>query len=230
MRFSQLEDYSWSRTPAAAPEGATPEFLSSHQTLDAFEVGGLKFVCPPGVYHPTEFSSTRFMYRGVFNELERFGPRVLELGTGCGAIGICLAAAGCDVTLVDIEPIAVECAVNNAQLNRIRVRALCADLFDGVPGEQFDSIVFNIPLLDKTVDRPIEVMACDPGGVLLTRFLAEAPHYLAPEGSVCVSVSNLGNREATFAALASYRYRILYSEYYGNEDIWNCLLLAQPKP
>lgn len=229
MKFSRLDDYPWSREPAAPPDGAPPEFLSSHQTFEAFEVGGLKFVCPPGVYHPTEFSSTRFMYRGVFNELERFGPRVLELGTGSGAIGICLAAAGCDVTLVDIEPVAVECAVNNAQLNRVQVRALCADLFAGVTGERFDSILFNIPLLDKTVDRPVEVMACDPGGRLMTRFMAEAPDYLTPGGSVCVSVSNLGNREATFAALASYHYRILYSEYYGNEDIWNCLLLARPQ-
>ncbi|RPI84205.1 MAG: hypothetical protein EHM42_07690, partial [Planctomycetaceae bacterium] len=135
---------------------------------------------------------------------------------------------GCDVTLVDIEPLAVECALNNARLNRVRVRALCSNLFEGVPGEKFDSILFNIPLLDKTVDRPIEVMACDPGGQLLKRFMAEAPQYLAPNGSVCVSVSNLGHRESTLAALAHYRYRILYSEYYGNEDIWNCLLLAEP--
>ena len=219
MNLARLEDYPWSRAASAPLDASNPEFLASHKSLEAFEVGGLKFVCPPGVYHPHEFSSTRFMYRGVFNELHQFGPRVLEIGTGCGAIGVCLAAAGRDVTLLDVEPQAVECAVNNAQLNRVRVRALCSDLFAGVPGERFDSIVFNIPLLDKPVDAPIEVIACDPRGALFTRFMAEAPEYLSPQGSVCVSVSNLGSRAATFAALEAYRYRLLYSEFYGQEGI-----------
>ena len=126
MNLDRLEDYPWKYERSAPPIDPEYEFLSSHKSLDAFEVGGLKFICPPSVYHPTEFSSTRFMYRGVFNELPRFGQRVLDVGTGCGAMGICLAATGRSATLLDIDPLAVECAKNNAVLNRVHVRVLCS--------------------------------------------------------------------------------------------------------
>ena len=56
----------------------------------------------------------------------------------------------------------------------------------------------------------------------------EARHHLIPGGEVCVSVSNLGNRTAILAALAGYKYRILYFENYPADNIWKCLLLAQP--
>ena len=56
----------------------------------------------------------------------------------------------------------------------------------------------------------------------------EARHHLIPGGEVCVSVSNLGNRTAILAALAGYKYRILYFETYPADNIWKCLLLAQP--
>lgn len=228
MNFDCLEEYPWTYTP---PPRLDPkyEFLGSHKTFDAFEVGGLKFVCPPGIYHPTEFSATRFMYRGLFNELPRVGRRVLDMGTGCGALGICLAATGREATLVDINPAAVACAANNAALNRVQVRTLCSDLFEAVPGEEFDLVVFNIPLLDKPVASALEVIACDPEGRLFTRFMGEAPACLAPGGAVCVSVSNLGNRAAILAALSRYKYRILFSEYYGGDAMWKCLLWAQPR-
>jgi len=229
MNLDCLEEYPWVYDPPGRSPPIDPnyEFLGSHKTLDAFEVGGLKFVCPPGVYHPTEFSATRFMYRGLFNELPRLGRRVLDMGTGCGALGICLAAAGREATLVDINPQAVACAANNARLNRVPVRILQSDLFEAVAGERFDLIVFNIPLLDKPVASPIEVIACDPGGRLFTRCLAEAPRHLTPGGAVAISVSNLGNRAAILEALSRYDYRILFSEFYGGDRMWKCLLLAR---
>src|SRR4051794_28749584 len=107
MNLDRLEEYPWTYDRSAQPPDLEFEFLSSHKSLDSFELGGLRFVCPPGIYHPTEFSSTRFMYRGVFNELPRMGRRVLDVGTGCGAMGICLAATGRDATLVDIDPVSV---------------------------------------------------------------------------------------------------------------------------
>jgi len=228
MDLDCLESYPWHYDRAAVRSDSQVEFLASHRTLDAFEVGGLKFVCPPGIYHPDEFSSTRFMYRGLLNELPRLGQRIVEVGTGCGAIGICLAAAGRGVTLLDINPEAVACAANNARLNRVEVRALQSDLLAAVEGQQFDLILFNTPLMDKPVESPIEVMACDSGGQLFTRFMDEARHHLIPGGEVCVSVSNLGNRTAILAALAGYKYRILYFENYPADNIWKCLLLAQP--
>lgn len=228
MNLGRLDEYPWYYDRNAPPIDPEYEFLSSHKTLDSFEVGGLKIVCPPGIYHPTEFSSTRFMYRGVFNELPRIGLRILEIGTGSGTMGICLAAAGKEVTMVDIDPQAVACATNNAKLNRVKVRVLQSDLFAAIPGEKFDLILFNIPLLDQPIENPVEVVASDPEGQLFARFMREARNYLHPRGGVCVSVSNLGNREAILKALSAYQYRILFSEYYGGDNIWKCLLLAHP--
>jgi len=229
MNLDRLEDYPWVYDPEALALDPDYVFLSAHRTLDAYEVGGLKFICPPGIYHPTEFSSTRFLYRGLFNDLPKIGQRVLEIGAGCGALGICLAAAGREVTLVDVDPQAVECTSTNASLNRINVNVLQSDLFEAVSGQTFDLILFNVPLLDKPVESNLEVMACDPGGRLFSRFMREARQHLTADGEVCVTVSNLGHREEILAALADYIYRIVYSEYYASDNIWKCMLLARPR-
>ncbi len=229
MNLDRLEEYPWINDPSAIARDPDVVFLSSHRTLDAYEVGGLKFICPPGIYHAHEFSSTRFMYRGIFNDLPRIGERMLEVGTGCGAIGICLAAAGRAVTLLDVDPQAVACASQNARINRVSARVLQSDLFEAIHDEVFDLITFNIPLLDKPIESTIELMACDPGGRLFSRFMNEARRHLTPTGAVCVSVSNLGNRAAILDALAAYDHEILYSEYYASDRMWKCLLLARPR-
>ncbi len=95
----------------------------------------------------------------------------------------------------------------NALLNGVRVRALRGDLFDAVPGEQFDVIVSNPPYVPAETD---ELPTRGPqrawdagldGRVVLDRLLAEAPGRLRPGGRLIVTHSSLLGIEATERAL-----------------------------
>ena len=226
-KFSQLDDSYWAHH-CPDSETANQKFLSIHKKPGEYEVNGLKFICPPNVYHPHEFGSSRFALRGLFSQLPRWGTRILELGAGSGVVGICLAAAGFDVTLVDIDPVAVECARKNAALNAVPVTVHQSDLFSALGSEKFDLIFFNIPLLDKAIDDPLEIISCDPGGEIFARFMSGAKNYLSPNGHVCVSVSNIGSRDAFLKGLAGYDESIIFAEFYASTNAWRWLLAAQP--
>lgn len=226
-KISELDDSYWAYHNVDF-EAAYAGFLEEHKKVDVYEVAGLKFFCPSGVYHPHEFSTTRFALRGLFKEKNKFGNKLLELGTGSGAIGICLGATGMDVTLLDIDPVAVECAKNNAAVNNVDLRVLQSDLFAAVEGQKYDVIFFNIPLLDQSIEQPLDIIACDEGGELLTRFLIEAPNYLLPNGLVYVSVGNISNRAALLKAIGDYDENIIYAEFYGGTGGWRWLISLRP--
>ena len=210
---------------------AHERFLQRHAEGGVYEINGLEFTCPPDIYQPHEFGSTRFMLRGLFADApESLGHRVLEMGAGSGAVGICLAAAGCDVTLADIDPVAVTCCRDNARANRVSATILESDLFAGLAGQRFDAILFNAPLMDKAIEHPLEIISCDPGGALLSRFLREAPNFLAAGGRVIVIVANFGNKAAILKALDGYEDTILFAEYHGRTEGWRWLVSLKPLP
>ena len=227
MKFSTLDDSYWA-FKCAEPALVHKAFLDRHRQAAEYEILGLKIHCPPDIYHPSEFSSTRFALKGLFCDLARWGNRVLEVGTGCGAIGLCLAQTGRDVTMLDINPVAVQCAKDNAVRNNIQVAIHQSDLFSAVAGQQYDFIFFNIPLMDKVIEEPLDIIACDYNGELFTRFMREAKYHLAPGGYVCVSVGNIGNRNAILEGLSSYNDCIIYAEFYANMNEWRWVLATQP--
>ena len=100
----------------------------------------------PGLFSPEHVD------RGTLAMLSvaRFdaGMQVLDLGCGCGVVGI-LAAKICgeeNVTLCDIDPIAVETAVANAKRNGVSgVNAVVSDGLNQVDRAGFDMILSNPP-------------------------------------------------------------------------------------
>lgn len=225
--FSQLDNSYWV-VHYDEPDAANVRFLARHKQAGKYEIGGLSFSCPAGIYQPHEFSSSRFVLRGLLSHLPNLGTRILELGTGSGVIGIYLASIGLNVTLLDIDPVAVVSAKNNALANNVQAIVLQSDLFSAVDSQKYDTIFFNIPFMDKEIDEPLEIISCDPGGELLLRFLDQAPNYLLPNGRVYVTVANIGNREAILKALSKYHETIVHAEYYACTGTWRWLLSAQP--
>lgn len=113
------------------------------------EFYGLNFRVTPATLIPrpdtellVELALQRISPRGAF--------RVLDLGTGSGALALSIAHARPDVevTAVDASWEALEVARGNAQrLNIANVRLLRSDWFSGLTGERFDLIVSNPPYI-----------------------------------------------------------------------------------
>lgn len=93
--------------------------------------------------------------------------RVLDLGTGTGAIGISIASKipEAKVTLSDVEPEAVRIARQNAELNGLagQIEIVVSDWYENIDSK-FDLIVSNPPYVETAAidDLAIEVRDHDP--------------------------------------------------------------------
>ena len=100
-------------------------------------------LAPPGLPNPSQPP----LVRGGVSE---HAYRVLDLGTGSGAIALSIAHARPDVevTAVDASQEALGVARENAQrLNIGNARLLRSDWFSALAGERFDMIVSNPPYI-----------------------------------------------------------------------------------
>ena len=78
--------------------------------------------------------------------------KVLDLGSGCGTLGILLCAGdpACHVTGVELDPVAHEAALRNIQYNQLdhRMNSICADINQAaqlLDANRFDVCVSNPP-------------------------------------------------------------------------------------
>ena len=132
-------------------------------------------------------------------------PKILDLGTGSGAIGLALAKnlPNAQVTCVDVSAEALTIAKENARLlNLNSVKFLQLNWFDGLatilPSEDcvFDVIVSNppyIPAGDHHLSmgdlrfEPSSALTDDHDGLIAYRAIfKEAPAYLAEDGFILV--------------------------------------------
>lgn len=226
-KITEVEDAYWQATESHAADHAV--FRERQLVGRTYEVYGLRLTCPAGIYQPDELSSTRMILRELVTAAEGFGPRVLDVGTGSGAIALVLARLGKEVTAIDVDPEAIACARANAEANGVAVRALCSDLFSALEGERFDLIVFNAPLSHDRIEHPVDRVARDPDGALTLRFLREAPRHLTPNGFVALLASSVGRREAFVEGLAPFDHRVIAAEYSGTWGLFRWLVRAAPK-
>jgi len=162
------------------------------------------------VYEPAEDS---FLFAENLNVLR--DAQVLDLGTGCGLLGIVAAAKGGNVLAADLNPYAVRCAKHNAELNHIgaKMSFLQTDLFNAFnEGARFDLITFNAPYFPAPEHEAESWIGKSwAGGVngrqVIDRFISQAPSHLKRGGRILLMQSTLAVVEETISRFGEYNLR-----------------------
>lgn len=152
------------------------------------------------VYEPAEDS---FLF--AENLVAHDNDSVIDVGTGCGILGVVAAARANRVLAVDINSKAVGCAKENAKLNRVdhKMLFMVGDLFASIRvRKQFDLILFNAPYLpSEEFEGDSWLVRAWAGGSsgrrLIDRFIQAAPKYLRPDGRILLMQSTLSDVEET---------------------------------
>jgi len=197
--------------------------------LDFF---GLQIGYSEGVYEPSEDT---FLLASALDEVLRSmqqtaGLRVLDMGTGTGAVGLFAAMSKkvSKVVLADISTVAVNTALDNYRKNKKKIHAdvsmVESDLFKSVSG-LFDIITFNAPYLRKEERESKEYARLFSGGKegveLSLRFLKECKAHINESSVVLLTASSLSNLDMLRRGLAEYGFYVCKekSVHYFFEDV-----------
>lgn len=134
---------------------------------------------PKSAFGTGHHATTALCLRVVSDLLEagrlQQGQHFLDLGTGSGVLGIGCCKFGLTGEGLDIDPLAVDNAVENRALNAIAPEnfTVAEGSIGAVAGKQFDLVLANIlarPLTEMAADI---VRACRPGACLVLSGLLE---------------------------------------------------------
>lgn len=202
------------------------------------EFWSLDFVVTPDVLVPRP--ETELLVETGLNILarRRAGARVLELGTGSGAVAVSLAKERSDLAIhaTDLSPAALKIARLNATRHGVapRIGFLAGDLFEPVRGAKagFELVVFNPPYIaaHEMDHLPPEVREWEPkpalfGGVdgldFYRRIVREAPLHLVEEGVVALEIG-AGMAQAVAAVFADagrYKTSVVHRDLAGRDRV-----------
>ncbi|MEM2105519.1 MAG: class I SAM-dependent methyltransferase [Candidatus Bathyarchaeia archaeon] len=152
------------------------------------------------VYEPAEDS---FLFAANL-EIKK-GDVVLDMGAGCGILGIIAAEKASKVIAVDINPHAIRCAKENAVRNNVADKMLFVQgsLFTPLRVKRFfDLILFNAPYLPtRNTEKLSWIEYAWSGGLngrqVIDCFIYEVPKYLKASGRVFLMQSNLSGIKKT---------------------------------
>lgn len=166
------------------------------------EFWGLPFIVTPEVLIPRP--ETEHLVEAAIERLQAHAaPRIVDVGTGSGAIAVALAHAlpHAKVTAIDISAAALAVAQENAAPNGVagRIRWLQCDLLSRVLQEKFDAVVSNPPYI-ADVERmslgaevrdhePSTALFAGPTGLeVYERLIPQAAQVLAPGGWLLMEI------------------------------------------
>ncbi|MGW4568966.1 HemK2/MTQ2 family protein methyltransferase [Streptomyces sp. NPDC004561] len=165
----------------------------------------VNFLVLPGVYAPQD--DTALLAEALREEAPVPRARVLDVGTGSGALALAAARRGAEVTAVDVSRRAVWTTRLNAWLTRLPVRIRRGNLFGPVHDRTYDMILANPPYVpaphagNGPRGRSRAWDAGHDGRLLLDRICRGAPGLLRSGGVLLVVQSALSGPERTLELL-----------------------------
>lgn len=182
---------------------------ASGESAVAFDYLGFSIVVPAEVMPITPTS--HLLGEAVLAEARR-GEQVLDMGTGSGVNAVLAASRGADVVAVDVNPLAIEAARVNAQVNGVadKVEVRHSDVFSDVAGT-FDLIVFDPPFRWFRPRDLLETAMTDEGYQAMTRFFRQARSHLSPGGRMLIFFGTSGD--------LGYLQQLLAEEHFDAEVV-----------
>ena len=154
----------------------------------------------PGVFIPR--AETEYLVEVIKNSMPDVPRRVLEIGTGSGAISIALASVypGALIVATDVSALSLDNARQNISDHALesRIDLVQCDMYDGLVGE-FDLIVSNPPYIPRSrlqelprSVREFEPMLALDGGEQGIEFsqklILEGRRYLPGDGVMALEI------------------------------------------
>ena len=164
------------------------------------EFYGLPFRVMPEVLIPRP--ETEHLVEKVIELAARFEqPRIVDVGTGSGAIAVALAHEWLSavITAIDLSSSALAIARENAKRNEVDLRFLDGDLLAPVAGECFEIVVSNPPYVPsgdratlsvevREYEPALALFAGDDGLDVYRRLIPAAFGALVPGGYVALEI------------------------------------------
>lgn len=206
-----------------------------YRILGKREFHGLELALSPATLEPR--ADTETLVDATLAQLRQMpagpdGYRILDLGTGTGAIVLALLAElpGASATAVDVDALAVATARANAARHGLdgRLTALVSDWFSAVHG-QFDAVVSNPPYIrdgeiagldpEVRLHDPHLALAGGPDGLdAYRRIAADAAAFLRPDGFVAVEIGHDQLNDVTNVFEAAGFHRLVAAQDLGGRD------------
>ncbi len=168
--------------------------LSLQRVPDPFLVRGIPLVVLPGVFSPRYSHAPDYMMR---NWRISDGARVLDLGCGCGVLGVfaLLDGAG-SLTAVDCNDVALENTRLNLERHGLlpRSKVLKSDACDALGAdEQFDLILLSPPYWNRPAANGLAAACFDEDYRFLSAAVHGAQRHLASDGRLLIIFSDQGD-------------------------------------
>lgn len=195
--------------------GIPAQYITGHQ-----EFWGLDLIVSPAVLIPrpeTEHVIETTLHLAAEADLR--APRILDVGTGSGAIALALAheLKQAEIHACDISPETLEIARANAARLELdtRINFRESDLLEAFPGEQFDIIVSNPPYVAlrdfDSVEAQVRrfephtaVFGGETGLEMYQRLIPKAREHLREPGWLVMEIG-YGMEDEIRALLAGWR-------------------------
>ena len=189
------------------------KFILNRRSTRSVRAAGFRLAIYPSVFHPKLFLTSEFFARFLAT-IDLEGKQVADVGTGTGILALAAARAGAKSIALDINPMAVKAAADNARANGLsdRVTAIRSDLMSALAqSSQFDVIISNPPFFSgEPRDIADRAWVAGPGYRDIASLFEQARQRLKSSGTMYVLLSSDSDLQffGQLIATAGFRARI----------------------